>query len=175
MSNLRTLLTATALALAIAAPAQAEPVIKYPKMWEYLWNHPATNRSYNCDYTTRTCQDWRGGGDWKVFTLYEDDRETVRYHAACIRVHANAVLHCFNLDTGAAWYEDDLHGSLRVVDTGYIAGPDRYTFPWDGRGYGCNEYSLVCVSPDAPPPPPPPKTTYKVCKDFGTGEVKPCG
>jgi hypothetical protein len=148
VSKRRKLLTATALALAIAAPAQAEPVIKYPQMWDFMWNKfPARYDTFDCDYTSRTCQHWRGGPDWKVFTLFDGgDRKTVIYHAACFRVHEHSVLHCFNLDTGAAWYEDDLHGSLRVVNTGYIAGPDRYTFPWDGRGYGCSEYSLVCVA-----------------------------
>jgi hypothetical protein len=136
----RVLITAAAVFITLIATAHAEPTIQYPKMWAYLNTMPASASNFDCDYTSRTCQVWRGGMDWRVLTLIDgDDQKTILAHRACVR--PGTLWFCFDLDTGDAW-----RGTAHV---GYIHGPDRDGVPWSGW-IGCNY--LVCVgNPKAEP------------------------
>jgi opacity protein-like surface antigen len=104
---MKRLLTAGALALAIASPAQAEML--YPQRFRHDFETIAGKGYaapyFKCDYSTHTCESGYAAGDFtrRVFVLLDgDNQRTVLGHFVCAWQVNYAK--CFNYDTGE-WRE----------------------------------------------------------------------
>jgi hypothetical protein len=87
---------AIAIALIVAGPGRADPVLRFPNDFEYwrLWDECSEPYLY-CDYTTKTCMS--GHIVYEHFVGVVVDARKRQTLIAHVRCNANA---CFNYDTG---------------------------------------------------------------------------
>jgi hypothetical protein len=89
-----------AFAILASAPANADPVLRFPNRYEAALRSIKIPRFayFHCDYTSRACmRGWAFGGSF-VGEILGEDRTTVLAHVQCSDISGTSV--CVNYDTG---------------------------------------------------------------------------
>jgi hypothetical protein len=107
------------LAVLMATPAVADPVLKFPNRWA-RWMAIAEcsgSKVFECDYSSRTCIHGVRLGSRLVGEVLAEDRETILAHIECYDGGM-----CWSLDTGEATYHDGRRVPSLDIKTDYSQG-----------------------------------------------------